>query len=130
MECREEINKLAAKLSSSPEGSTKFITWYQKAVSKVVDDLSEEMREKYQALAKIWTEQAPPRAVQQRYEHPACSSRWKATESLGSYQTRMCKKNGPRALQEFARSAYTQLGMRIAVFAAYRDTRGEPTVTL
>jgi hypothetical protein len=42
----------------------------------------------------------------------------------------MMSKHGPKAIKEFASSAYNQFGMRVVVLAAFEDVEGEPSMTL
>lgn len=42
----------------------------------------------------------------------------------------MMAKQGPRAVKEFASSAYNQFGMRVVVLAAFVDGEGDPSVAL
>jgi hypothetical protein len=64
---REEIGKLATKLSGAPPGHPDYLAHYKPAQKKIEEGLTEEMRVKYTADAKRWSETAPPASVKLRY---------------------------------------------------------------
>lgn len=73
--CREEVQQTAIEMSGGLTESTKYIPFYQDAITKVYEELSEEKLAEFGALAKQWTGKGPPAAQQQRYGHSNCSSR-------------------------------------------------------
>ena len=42
----------------------------------------------------------------------------------------MMIKRGPRAIKEFASSAYNQFGMRVVILAAFVGDEGDPSITM
>jgi hypothetical protein len=63
---REELDLLAAELSGAKSGEQAYIASYKPALKKIEEGLTEEMRTKYRAEAKQWSEMAPPPSVQRR----------------------------------------------------------------
>jgi hypothetical protein len=63
---RDEVDKVAAKLSGTKPGDPAYIANYKPALKMVEEGLTEEMRIKYRADAKRWSEKAPPPSVQLR----------------------------------------------------------------
>jgi choline kinase len=60
-----EIDELCRTASGKAGGSTGFFSVYQKVLSKFVERLTEEDKQKYRKMAEEWTERSPPEAVQQ-----------------------------------------------------------------
>jgi len=73
MHCKQ-INKLAVKLSQSVPRSSGFLSAYKRACSKFEWKLPESQRQKYQVMAKEWSEKELPLRMQQRYKHGSDSS--------------------------------------------------------
>jgi hypothetical protein len=59
---QEEIN---SKIPA-PTGSKDYLRSYNLAVTEVLNELSEEERKEYSALAMEWSNVRPPQEVQQR----------------------------------------------------------------
>jgi hypothetical protein len=125
---REEIHNMALSLSDSKAGSTEYLKCYRKALKTFEDGISDETKANYRAQAKKWTEEKPTPRQQLRYAHSHHSS--SRRQEGTKHQQRIMDKHGMSTLRDFARYAYCQFGMRIAVFAAYRDIEGDPAVTL
>lgn len=104
-----------------------FLSFYQAALSAFTKNLSEEMRVKLEALGRKWNEKAPSLAQQNKYEPSDFFSKLEVTEY---YLTRTFKETGELALRTFSETAYKQLGMRVAIFGAYKDEDNRTTVTL
>jgi hypothetical protein len=79
---REEVDKLAAKMSGDKSGSIAYLSYYRTALNKVAGELSEELQTKYKAEAKQWTDQKPPPLEQLRYVRTNRSSRWEASNLM------------------------------------------------
>ncbi|KAH9030877.1 hypothetical protein EDB85DRAFT_2146391 [Lactarius pseudohatsudake] len=103
---REELDKMAIKMSKSRAGSAAYLGFYKKALKLVHEGLDEETRVKYRAEAKIWEEQKPPPRQQQR----------------------MFAKHGVSTIQDFSEMMYRQYGVWVAILAGYRDNDGEPSI--
>ena len=73
---REQINKLAAKLSNSKPGSPAFLSAYKRARSKVEKTLPESLLQRYHVMAKEWSEKPLPPMMQQQYVYETDSSGW------------------------------------------------------
>jgi len=71
---REQISKLAAKLSNSAPGSSPFLSAYKRARSKVAKNLPKSLCQRYHVMAKEWSEKVLPPRMQQRYAHRTNSS--------------------------------------------------------
>jgi hypothetical protein len=122
---REELNDLAAKISGSLPGTSSYIGSYKAAFKEIEADLSEELRVKYKAEARKWTDEKPPHSEQCRYVNTNCSSR----SGVSNSQTSMLGKHGMRTFHDFAESVYSQYGMRIVIFGGYKDRDGDPAIT-
>jgi hypothetical protein len=79
---RVEIDKLATELANSKSGSPLYLGCYRPALQKIEEGLTDDMRMRYRAEAKIWTEQKPPPSVQYRYVHAIQSGKWQATNLI------------------------------------------------
>lgn len=71
---REQVHKLALKLSGSTSGSPAYLKAYKTALSKVEKKLSQSQKKRYRAMAQEWSEKPLPPTVQQRYVHVDVSS--------------------------------------------------------
>ena len=74
-----DIDKLACELSGDKPGSLLYLQNYKKASRQIEEGLSDDERQKYMAMSKEWSEQAPPPRIQQRYAHGNDSSRLELT---------------------------------------------------
>jgi hypothetical protein len=72
---RRKLHKLTLKLSQSPAGSARYLGCYGRARRQFERNLSEDLRQKYKAMAKEWGKKKLPRKIQQRYVHGNDSSR-------------------------------------------------------
>ena len=63
----DEINKLAAELSKCVPRSSGFLGAYKRACSQVELKLSESQHQRYQVMAKDWSEKGLPPRMQQWY---------------------------------------------------------------
>jgi hypothetical protein len=63
---KADIQDVCRELTDSNPGTKKYIGGYQKALSKVVNELTEEEQEEYRAMAKEWTKRSPPVEVQRK----------------------------------------------------------------
>ena len=61
---------MAAELSGAKAGSVAYIACYGKALKTIEEGLDEEMRVRYRAEAKQWSEHKPPPRQQQRFVMP------------------------------------------------------------
>jgi len=122
VQCRDEVLELAQEMAG-PGNS--ILSFYQAALSEVTSNLSEASRVKLEALGRKWDQKAPSLAQQNKYEPSDFSS--KVTEY---YLTRTFKELGDLALRVFSETVYKQLGMRVAIFGAYKDEDDRTTVTL
>jgi hypothetical protein len=77
---RDELDKLAAELSGAKSGEPAYIGNYKRALKDVEIKLTDEMRAKYRAEAKKWSEWKPPPSVQRRYVHANLSGRRELTK--------------------------------------------------
>lgn len=73
--CHQEIHVLAVKLSKNVPGSLPYLRFYNRARSQVEKGLTDDVRQKYKAMAKEWSEAQLPPNMQQRYVHGNYSSR-------------------------------------------------------
>jgi hypothetical protein len=73
--CRDEIHKLAIKLSQNTAGSAGYLASYHTARNQVEADLTDNQHQKYKVMAKEWSEKKLPLKMQQRYAHGNDSSR-------------------------------------------------------
>lgn len=64
---REEISKLSIDLSQGKAGSSAYLQAYKKARSQVEQELTDNQRQRYKAMAKEWTEKKLPPSMQHRY---------------------------------------------------------------
>jgi hypothetical protein len=62
---KEEVEDLCEEKSGLPRGSTGFFSVYQNVLSEFVKAMPEEDRDKYQKMAREWSEKSPPEDVQQ-----------------------------------------------------------------
>jgi hypothetical protein len=46
-----------------------------------------------------------------------------------SYRISMLEKHSQHTFRDFSESVYSQFGMRIVIFAGYRDRDGDPAVS-
>jgi hypothetical protein len=65
-ERKAEVEALCREASGHPPGSSEYLGYYQTVLAKFVKKLSKEDREKYQAMAKEWTERSPPAELQRK----------------------------------------------------------------
>jgi hypothetical protein len=77
---RQEIDRLAVKLSKNVPGSLQYLRNYNRARSAVERKLTDNQRQKYKAMAKEWSEIQLPPNMQQRYAHGNYSSRLRSTD--------------------------------------------------
>ena len=73
MHCKQ-INNLEVKLSQGAPGLSGFLSTYKRACSKFEQKLPESQCQKYQVMAKEWSEKELPPRMQQRYKHGNDSS--------------------------------------------------------
>lgn len=66
-EKKAEVEQLCREQSGHPPGSKPYFGMYQRVLSDFVKTLSAEDRQKYQDMAKEWTERSPPLEIQQKY---------------------------------------------------------------
>ncbi|KAF8256753.1 hypothetical protein EI94DRAFT_1710295 [Lactarius quietus] len=104
---RKELHIIALSRSNSAAGSAEYLGCYQKAVKTIFSGLTEEEITKYKAQAKRWTEVKP----------------------LPQQQCWMLEKHSKSTFQQFAQYAYDQFGMRVVIFTAYCDAKGDPAIT-
>jgi len=71
----KEIAKLVAELSESPPGSAEFLCAYKPACTQIKNNLSRAEKEKYEAMAKEWTNNRLPPRMQERYVYDDNSRR-------------------------------------------------------
>ena len=76
---RREIHKLTLKLSQSPAGSPRYLSYYNRARGQFERKLPEALRLKYKSMAKQWGKIKLPRKVQRQYVHGNDSSRLELT---------------------------------------------------
>ncbi|KAF8267234.1 hypothetical protein EI94DRAFT_1801942 [Lactarius quietus] len=103
----KEIHIMALSMSNSAAGLAEYLGCYQKAVKTIFGGLTEEEITKYKAQAKRWTEDKPPPRQQRR----------------------MLEKHSKSTFWQFAQYAYDQFGMRVVIFTAYCDAKGDPAIT-
>jgi hypothetical protein len=72
---REELDSLAAEMSGSKSGTIPYLGCYKLALKNVEAELSDDLRIKYEAQARLWTEEKPPPSEQSRCVHAGYSSR-------------------------------------------------------
>jgi len=71
---RKQINKLVVKLLQSAPRLSGFLSAYKRACSKFERKLPESQCQKYQVMAKEWSEKELPLRMQQQYKHGSNSS--------------------------------------------------------
>ena len=118
------IHQLAVKRHKA--GSPQYLCAYKKACRQIERKLSKNQRQKYQVMAKEWSEKKPPPKIQRRYVHRNGSRNptW-----LISF-TSMMRKHGAKAVREFASASFKQFGMRVVVLAAYMDAEEDAEVAV
>ena len=124
---RAQIDALASKLSSSTSGSIPYLTHYKSAVKMIKEDLSEASRSKYHAMAKKWTREGPPPSEQIRCVHISRPNRWQALKLF--YRESLLEKHNKRTFCEIIEAIYKQFGMRVVIFAAFRDREGDAAMS-
>ena len=65
--CRDEVMIAAEEMSGAPPGSQAFLGSLQDATTRLWKALSPNSQKRYENLAKMWSDQAPPPDVQARY---------------------------------------------------------------
>ena len=60
---KAEIEVKARELSGANPGAPEYLAKYQQALSKVVDELSDEERAEYLELQDEWNKQGPPEEI-------------------------------------------------------------------
>jgi hypothetical protein len=70
----DAIHQLAVKRHKA--GSPRYLCTYKKACRKIEQKLSKNQRQKYQAMAKEWSEKKPPPKIQWQYVHRNGSCRF------------------------------------------------------
>lgn len=60
---KADIASRTAELTDVKPGHKAYLGFYQKAASELMNELSEEDKEKYQALADQWNGEGPPEEV-------------------------------------------------------------------
>jgi hypothetical protein len=70
----DAIHQLAVKWHKA--GSPQYLCTYKKACRKIEQKLSKNQHQKYQAMAKEWSEKKPPPKIQQWYMHHNGSCRF------------------------------------------------------
>jgi len=78
--CHQEIHILAVKLSKNVPGSLQYLCYYNRARSQVEKGLTNDVGQKYKAMAKEWSETQLPPNMQQRYVHGNYSNRLELTD--------------------------------------------------
>lgn len=63
---KAEVEETCKEMTDSSPGTKEYITGYQTALKQVVDELSAEDRQRYDAMAEEWTNRSPPAEVQRR----------------------------------------------------------------
>jgi hypothetical protein len=69
-------------------------------------------------MAKEWTERSPPAGVQQKLAHAL------VTFDRNSPEVRMAEKYAQQYVKEFSEQMWKQLGIRVFVLTAHKDTAG------
>ncbi|KAL4075249.1 hypothetical protein V8B97DRAFT_2022252 [Scleroderma yunnanense] len=104
---KKDINLVLEK-AGIKQGSAQMIKWYQKAVDKVMEILTEEEKAEAEELAKEWNKQHPPLDV----------------------QAKNAEKKGQQYAKEFAKEMWKWCGARVVVMVAWKDNHGEVMVTV
>jgi len=63
---KAEVEEICRRITDSAPGTTKYLGGYQKALSEVLEGLTEEEEAEYRAMAKTWTKKSPPLEIQRR----------------------------------------------------------------
>ena len=117
-EWKREIEELCRTASGHVPGSKGYFKKYQKVLSKYVATLTEDDRTQYEAMAKEWTERSPPATVQQK------SASLVVTFDPNLQEARMAEKYTQQYVKEFSEQMWKQLGIRVFVLTAHKDTAG------
>jgi hypothetical protein len=65
-ERKAKVEALCREASGHPPGSSEYLGHYQTVLAKFVKGLPKKELEKYQAMAKEWTERSPPPELQRK----------------------------------------------------------------
>ncbi|KAH9010972.1 hypothetical protein EDB85DRAFT_2160497 [Lactarius pseudohatsudake] len=108
-ENKEEITKLAQRMSGGNPGSQAFLGALQDATTSLWKKLSIEEQEQYAEIAKEWSEDRPPRDIQ-------------AKMAQAAYRGRI--------VRDFQTQLFKTCGMRSVVLVAYADKDGNPRAAM
>ncbi|KAH9008808.1 hypothetical protein EDB84DRAFT_1446695 [Lactarius hengduanensis] len=106
---KEEITKLAQRMSGGNPGSQAFLGALQDATTSLWKKLSIEEQEPYAEMAKEWSEDRPPRDIQ-------------AKMAQAAYRGRI--------VRDFQTQLFKTCGMRSVVLVAYADKDGNPRAAM
>ncbi|KAH9035919.1 hypothetical protein EDB85DRAFT_1889093 [Lactarius pseudohatsudake] len=108
-ENKEEITKLAQRMSGGNPGSQAFLGALQDATTSLWKKLSIEEQEQYAEIAKEWSEDRPPRDIQAKMAQAAYRG-W--------------------IVRDFQTQLFKTCGMRSVVLVAYANKDGNPRAAM
>lgn len=63
---KAEIQELCKEETGSKPGTKKYLSGYQKALAKVMEDLTPEEVSGFKEMAREWSDKSPPKEVQRK----------------------------------------------------------------
>jgi len=114
---KAKIDDVLARAGHAP-GSSGYIKNYQRAVGKVIKQLTAENMEQAEKMAKEWNDTHPPKEIQARWEsHPMVAWYWTTD--------RTAEGKGWKFAHEFSKEMWKQCDTRVVVMAAWKGATGD-----